>query len=90
MATAELIPFTTGRADSAVQSVPDGSFHTIIPRFNGGVGKVTVSLVASDDSTWLIKTLSSRDVSQWDNQIRGPAEYIVSVRNAGADQDDGT
>lgn len=89
MASSELVPFTTDRADSAVQTVGSGDFHTIIPLFNGSPGKVTVSLLTSDDGRWLIKTISSRDTRQWDHQIRGPAEYIVSVRNAGADIDTG-
>lgn len=85
MAVAELVPYTSGRADSTEQTVADGSFHTIIPRFNGSFGKVTVSLVDSDGNLWLIKTLSGRDTKQDENQIRGPATYVVSVRNAGAD-----
>lgn len=90
MTTAVLVAYTEGRDDSEVTTIADGSFHTIIPIFKGRPGKVTVSVVNSDDSTQLVATLSSnpRHPNEW--QLRGPLEYVVSVRNAGADFDDGT
>lgn len=85
MATTQLIAPTTGFAESTAANVASGSFHTIYPIFNGSYGAVEVWAVMSNDDTALLKRLSSRHPEDW--QVRGPVEYIVRVKNAGADVD---
>lgn len=90
MAVANLVPVTIGSAAfSTDQTIADGSFHTIIPLFEGRAGKVVIQVANADGGYQQVATLKSnpREPSEW--QLRGPIEYRVGVRNAGADQDDG-
>ena len=87
MATVQLVAYTDGYAESTVAQVAAGSFHTVYPIFDGKPGAVEVWAVMSDDSRYLLKRLSSREPDEW--RVRGPVEYVVRVKRAGADVDTG-
>lgn len=90
MAAANLVPVTIGGNDySDDQTIASGAFHTVIPLFQGGAGKVIVEVKNSDDSYQIVATLRSNPRSPKEWQLRGPLEYRVGVRNAGADLDTG-
>lgn len=85
MATEVLVEFTPDAAESEVITVLNGQTHHVLPVFGEDKGKVTIGIIQPDGVYRAITTVTipSRHPNRW--ILEGPLQYIVGVRNAGAD-----